>query len=350
MKEKWLEDRAEFFLNLSYMQKDGFSLAQTFLILEEETSLKEKKMFYERVRQKLAQGFSLAEALAVEKGFSQMILMAISAAEKAGRLEDILEKLAMYDQQELKVKEQLKTMLIYPMFVVILLISVLIYMAVVVIPALEVFLPQTSKENILTKSLFLLSAFLYENGIGLFIFFGVSVGLIVIIKFIYREMFDEYIDDFWNHVPILGKLKKEFSLSIAFFILAILKQSGVPLDQAIREIVYTTRGDFKKAFEGCLLSLSGGMTFSQAIKEEIYFPSFISGMLSVAEKFDQQEAYLYKIYETLQRTLTHSIKMLMGMIQPVLLLSCACFIVIVVLGFLAPIYSNLVGMSMGIIK
>ena len=60
--------------------------------------------------------------------------------------------------------------------------------------------------------------------------------------------------------------------------------------------------------------------------------------------------YLYKIYETLQRTLTRSIKTLMAMIQPILLLCCACFIIIVVLGFLAPIYSNLVGMSMGIIK
>ncbi len=222
-----------------------------------------------------------------------------------------------------------------------LLAGVLVYMSLVVVPQVEMFLPSSAMKGALTMGLINISKVLRVGWPWFLLGGGVLVFVGIVCWKRRSRRFEDAFDRVTEGLPWISGVKKDLSLSMAFFTLAVLQKSGIPMDAALREVAASSRGQAAHAFEECLSCLLGGMTLSEAARRDKYFPGFVHDTLHLGEQMGKYGEYTERIHQVFYRSFVSRMDVLAELVQPVMLCCCAGSIALVALGILGPIYGNL---------
>ncbi len=330
-----------FFRDLANMFEAGLAINQALLVFKESLADGNTAFFCRSIQEKLAQGASLAEAVDTGGVIPKVAVQALRSAERAGRLPEVLRMLADYYEKILQVRQKTAGAVIYPVIVMGLLATVLVYMSVVVVPQVEMFLPSSTMKGPLTMALINISKAL-RVGWPWFLLGGGVLGAGGVVCWKRRPLwFEETLDQMAERLPWIKGVKKDLSLSMAFFTLAVLQKSGIPMDAALREVSFGSRGQTARAFEECLACLLGGMTLSEAARRDKYFPRFVHDTLHLGEQMGKYGEYTERVQQVFYRSFVSRMDLLAELVQPVMLCCCAGSIALVALGILGPIYGNL---------
>lgn len=338
-----------FFRDLANMFEAGLGINQALLVFQESLANRNMSALCERIKEKLAGGASCAEAFDLNGGVPATALQAIRSAERAGRLPEVLRKLADYYEKILQVRQKIAGAVIYPLVVMGLLAGVLVYMSVVVVPQVEIFLPSSAMKGPLTQGLLGVSRALRVGWVWVLVGGGLITGVGMVCWQQRVRWFTEMCDRSVDRLPWISAVKKDLSLSMAFFTLAVLQHSGIPMDSALRDVIAISRGRTARAFEGCLSCLLGGMTLSEATRRDVYFPRFVHDTLNLGEQMGKYEEYTERVHHVFYRAFVSRIEMLAELVQPVLLCCCAGCIALIAIGLLGPIYGNLTNIG-GVVR
>lgn len=230
-----LEQRIYFFRQLAVVLQSGLPLLRGLELLSSRQDTELSALCY-RLRQSLARGQSLAQAMETDKFFPTLACSLVRAGEESGELAAILEQLAAYYERQAKLKSFLLKTMLYPVFVLGLSIALFILFLVVVLPALaDIYASmQIQPQGIL---LFLLK--LKEH---VFIILLLMVWTIILGGLYARKIFT------WLLVHSL--LRKFYILlqEIRFCkLLALLLESGMGIVQAVQLISSTVEIRLQKA-------------------------------------------------------------------------------------------------------
>lgn len=316
------------------------SALRVFRLLAAESEKPTLRATLNTVADDLQGGGSIAKALARHpKVFSEFYVSMVRAGEEAGKLDQTLAYLADYLDRSYEVTTKAKNAMIYPAFVIVVFISVMVLMLTKIIPNITQILKESGQDiPIYTKVVIFVSDFLVDY--GLFLLLGIIAGAAVLWKMT-RTLSGRFaLSQFKLKVPYLGNLYKKLYLSRIADNLNTMLVSAIPIVKAL-EITSSVVGDevYKEILLEATEQVKSGSTLSEALSRHPEIPSIMVQMTKVGEESGELGNILKTLAKFYQREVSNAVDTLIGMIEPVMIIALAIGVGFLLAAVLMPIYN-----------
>ncbi|HEY4502425.1 MAG TPA: type II secretion system F family protein [Candidatus Paceibacterota bacterium] len=285
-------------------------------------------------------GSSIANALEKHpKVFSPFYVNMVRSGEEAGTLAETFNYLASYLDRTYEVYSKARTALIYPAFVVLTFIVVMVLMLTLVIPRISVLFEEAGQELPLFTLLVVgLSNFLVQYG------FLILIALVIGAFFLWR--YGKTTEGSYAFAklqigtPYVGDLYKKLYLSRLADNMSTMLKSGIPMLRSL-EITATVIDNkvFAEALNEATQSIKAGRPVSEALGSYEEIPGIMVQMIKVGEETGELGNILATLAKFYQREVTNAVDTLVNLIEPVMIVALAVGVGILLSAVLLPIYN-----------
>jgi type IV pilus assembly protein PilC len=331
------KDLKIFTRQLATMIDAGLPLVQCLDILAAQTPNKIFARVLYQVKSAVEQGATFSDALKRHpKVFDDLYVNLVAAGEVGGILDTILNRLAVYIEKAVKLRQQVQSAMVYPIGILVVAIGVIAIMLVKVIPTFENMygemgpsakLPAATTFVIALSHGFLNRWYLYAGALG-----GIVAGGVLMRRTDGgRELFDRAL----LGLPIIGNVLRKIVVARFTRTLGTLLASGVPILDAL-DICARTAGN--RVVEGGIKKsrdkISEGQDMAGPLAESRVFPSMVVQMIGVGEQTGAMDQMLQKIADFYEEEVDASVSAMTSLIEPVMM----AFLGIVVGGLIIAMY------------
>lgn len=341
------QDLAVFTRQLSVMLAAGLPIVRCLHILTEQTSNPRLRNAAQRIKEDVETGLSLGEAFGRHsKIFSGVYLSMLKAGENGGVLDSVLDKLSYYLEKERGFYAQLRSASIYPLFISLFAVLVLLLVITVIIPRFASIFQSAGVELPLpTRLLIEIGAVMQAQ--GLFIIAGIS-GLLWLIKRCRATTKGGLAyDTILLHLPVLGRSIRQIAAARFARTLGILLKGGINVLQAL-EVVEGMVGNvvLGRAISAACCSIREGDSITHPLQRTGVFEPIVTHMIAVGEETGRLDEMLIHLSEYYEDELLHTLDSLLKIIEPLLIFLVALMVGGIVIAMLFPMLEmiNLVGM------
>lgn len=336
-------DLATFYAQLSDLLRSGVPLLRSLELLQRQSRNKVLKVVLQEVRDEVADGTRLAEALRQHPNvFSELAISMVRAGEEGSFLEDVLRRIADFTEHQEDLKGRVVGAAVYPMFLVVVGGLVLTFMMIWFVPKFEPIFQRLESRGELpfaTTAVVAISDTLTNYGLPV-------VGAIAAAAFFAMQYFGTEegrmtLDRGKLTIPGAGKIYR--SLAIARFcrILGTLLSNGVPILNSLR-ISKDATGN--KVLAGAINEasdfISSGKTLAEPLRASGEFPEEAVEIIAVAEEANNLEKVLVDIAESMERRTYRYLELFVRLLEPAMLLVMALLVLFVMLGLLLPVLQS----------
>ncbi len=309
------------------------------LIATEVESQKLSKVLVEIVDD-LQGGSSISAALGKHpRVFSDFYVNMVRSGEESGRLDEIFAYLADYLDRTYEVTSKAKNALVYPAFVILTFIAVMILMFTVIIPKIALIVVDTGQQlPIYTKIVFGVSSFFVSNGIITLIGFLGLIGLII--WYASTSGGKIWISNVRLQIPYLGDLYKKLYLSRFSDNMSTMIASGIPMLKAI-EVTSSIIDNrvYKAIMDQCFIKVKTGSSLSESLDKHDEIPNILVAMIRVGEESGELGSILKTMAKFYQREVINAVDTLVGLIEPVMIVVLGVGVAVLLASVLMPIYN-----------
>ncbi len=330
---------------LALMTRQLATLARAGIPLDEATatvarqSIKPKvKKLLLGVRAKILEGHTLADGLRdYPYIFSEMYCATVAAGEQSGHLDVVLERLADYTEQRQQLQQRLKLALIYPVILTVMSILVVSGLLTYVVPeVVKVFSDTGQQLPFLTTALIAVSDFMQDWFV--YLLFVMVLAFVSFKKLIQQPVFKKRYHQFLLKIPVLGNLVLGGNSAQFSRTLSILAASGVPILDAMRIAAKVMDNiTMREAVEQASQQVSEGSSLSSTLEQSGYFNPMLINLIASGEATGQLEQMLERAAMNQERELETTMAMLMGLLEPLLIVAMGGVVLIIVLAILLPV-------------
>ena len=316
------------------------SALKAFSMLASNTENKTLRKRLIQVVDDLQAGTSISGALAKHPDvFTDFYTNMVKAGEESGTLTKTFSYLADYLDRQYELTSKTRNALIYPAFVIVVFIAVMILMMVMVIPKLsEIILDSGQDIPIYTRIIINVSNF--------FVDYGVLILIAVVLVGLYglmlsrREAGKLYLDKLRLSIPIFGKLYQKLFLSRIADNLDTMISSGIPIVHAI-EITSTVVGSqvYGQIMKNTAEAVKGGSALSDALGREPLVPPIMVQMMKTGEETGSLGQILRTTAHFYKREVDDIVDTLVSLIEPVMIVVLGVGVGILLSSILVPIYN-----------
>ena len=316
------------------------SALRVFRLLAAESEKPILRKALTEVADDLQGGSSITKALARHPNvFSEFYVSMVRAGEESGKLDQTLSYLADYLDRSYEVTSKAKNALIYPAFIVVVFIGVMVLMLTKIIPSITQILKDSGQDiPIYTKVVIFISDFLVNY--GLFFLLAIIAGAAVLWKMTRTPKGRFALSQFKLKIPYLGNLYKKLYLSRIADNLNTMLASAIPIVKGL-EITSSVVGD--EVYQSILFeitdSVKGGSTLSDAMGRYPEIPSIMVQMSKVGEESGELGAILKTLAKFYQREVTNAVDVMIGLIEPAMIIALAVGVGFLLAAVLMPIYN-----------
>ncbi|GIV05826.1 MAG: type II secretion system protein F [Fimbriimonadales bacterium] len=317
----------------------GIPILRCLDILHTQTKDAALKNALDSVRKDVKSGMALNEAM--EKHplvFSDLFVNMIRAAEVAGILDQILDRLATFLEKDLEVRQKIKSAMMYPVMVLVFSFLVLVAIFMFVLPRFkEIFASMNVEMPAMTQFLFSASDFMIGYWWALA---GLAMGVGFTLKAYVRKPKGKYQYDWLKlRFPIFGELVLKLAVARFARTLGVLVSSGVPLMRTL-EIVGQTSGNqvLAQAIEGTRQSIREGQPLSAPFAATGLFPAMVIHMMDIGEESGRLSEMMVKIADFYEQEVDATIKGLTSMIEPLLIVFLGGVVGFIAISIMMPMF------------
>jgi type IV pilus assembly protein PilC len=256
---------------LSILQEAGLPILRSLKILEQQCKPGALKNSLIDVCDEIESGATLSEAMAKSpKAFNRLYVNMIKAGEAGGALEVILKRLAEFQERAQSLKRKVKGAMIYPIFVVVFAVGILVFIMMKIVPQFEkIFKDFGTKLPEITQLLINISTW-----VGKWFFL---IPLIPILFWLYVKLLRKFTpgrlgwDFFALKVPIFGQLVEKNIIARSMRTLGTLVASGVPILEALHITRETSNNAAFETMYGQIYdSIREGESIAKPMKENSF--------------------------------------------------------------------------------
>jgi type IV pilus assembly protein PilC len=316
-----LNDLVIFTRQLATMISAGIPLLECMEILAEQTDNQGFRAVLSQIVGDIRGGTDFSTALSKHpRVFEDIYVNMVRAGEVSGQIDEILVRLAEYQEKTAKLRGQIKAAMTYPVISLAMIFSITMFLLIFIIPKFkQIFESMNIDLPAITAFLLDVGDFM-END-----WYYVFGGLIAIGFLIYsygRTPFGRrHIDYIKLQAPVFGPLFKKVAVSRFARTFATLIQSGVPILGAL-EIVASTAGN--KVIEDLVLDASESVRQGETLATPLatkpkLFPPMVTRMIAIGEKSGALEQLLTKIAEFYDQQVEVAVEQLTSLIEPIMI-------------------------------
>ncbi|MFH1202133.1 MAG: type II secretion system F family protein [Candidatus Omnitrophota bacterium] len=334
------KDLNVFTRQLATFEGAGMPILSGLKALEEQTENRHLKEVTGKVKRDVEGGSDLSDAMSRHpRIFSKLYVHMIQAGEAAGKLKDILDRLAELGEHDEETRSQIKSATRYPIMVVAVITFVFFGVTTFVLPKFAtLFARFGSNLPLPTRILLGLNAVLRHY--ALFFIIGIAALISAFIWFINTPMGRRIFDNFQLKVPVFGIMINKISISRFSRILGTLIQSGIPMLQAL-DITSQIVGNvvIEKAINEVREHVKEGRGLAGPMRLNKIFPPMLVHMVSTGEESGAIDTLLLKVSEHYDLEVGYAIKNLTTMIEPILILALGSIVLVLALAVFLPMWN-----------
>ena len=234
-------------------------------------------------------------------------------------------------------KAKLKSAMIYPIVLLILIVGILILMTVFVVPTFKKSFSELGVEMPgLTMTLFNISDFVLENWKLILLL----VALVVFLLYIYKKSKSGtlMIDKLKMKLPLIKKYQTAKLTSKLCRGFGLLIDSGMNIVDALEIIEKVLGNEYVRIkFKDAIEKVRKGETLTNALDSMAIFPQVFIQMVKVGEKTANMSEVLLKSCEYFDDEVENTLNAVMSLIQPVMMLIMGAVIGAIFLAVYSPI-------------
>lgn len=216
-----------FMHQMALMIRSGISLSVAMAVMCDTEKDKNMLRILQEITANLYNGITLSQSLSSFKTFPTVYVNIIQTGEANGRLDEAFDKCVSLLKKEITLKNKIKGAMIYPIFLLILTIALIIVMSIVVLPAFkDLFESFGSELPIMTQITMGISDVLLHYG---WLVVLIIVTIVVTLRILYKKnySFCMWWSTFQLKIPIIGEVLRLNQLTRFANMMATLTSSGV---------------------------------------------------------------------------------------------------------------------------
>jgi len=326
-----------FCTELAMIIETGIPISDGLLMLIDDEEIGNNQQFLNALYNNMKDGGSFSSSAALTGGFPKYALDMFVIGEKTGRLDSVLRSLAVYYDRDTKIKETVKSAVIFPLVLFTLLLGVMWILLTQVLPVFEsVFRQLGVNFNSTAGALMRVGEFIEQFSIVVLLSIAV---IAVAMFFIYkidatREALKGVFSTlFKNSRLVKNMLSARFSASMAMTL-----KSGLDIDESLElALAFAPNKQSAKKIEQCRNAVSQGKTFNDAVLESKILSPVYCRMLALSFKTGSTDEIMELIAEKSDEDAAVSIETLVGRIEPAMAFIMSLLIGMVLLSVMFPL-------------
>lgn len=334
------KDIAVFTRQLATMMKAGVPLLQSFDIVARGSPNPRLTRLLTDIRSDVETGTSLSSAFRRHPMyFDALYCNLVEAGEAGGILEELLARLAKYQEKIIAIKQKVKSALIYPIAVMVVAFVVLTVIMIFVIPTFEsVF--SSFGADLPTPTLIVIAMSKFFVGYW-WLIFGVLFGGGYIFLQTWRrsEKMQMSMDRLLLRLPIFGELIRKAVIARWTRTLATMFAAGVPLVEAL-DSVGGTAGNavYAKATEQIQRDVAAGSALTASMSTTGVFPNMVLQMAAIGEESGALDDMLSRAAEFYEEEVDEMVAGLSSLLEPIIIVVLGTLIGGIVVSMYLPIF------------
>jgi MSHA biogenesis protein MshG len=317
----------------------GVPIMRALAGLQESSANPAMKDVLQDVRESLDSGRELSLSLARHpKVFSPFYLSMVRVGEMTGRLEEVFIRLFDHLAFERFMKDQVKSALRYPSFVVAAMAIAIVIVNIFVIPAFaKVFKGFGAELPLMTRILIGFSDFMLNWWHVLLL--GAIVGIFGFKAWLKTTNGRYTWDRLKLRIPIAGKIIRKATLARFAASFALASRSGVPIIQALTNVAETVDNAYiADKVERMRDGVERGESILRTSITAGVFTPVVLQMIAVGEESGALDDMMKEVADMYQSEVEYELKTLAQQIEPILIVALGIMVLILALGIFLPLW------------
>lgn len=324
---------------LATLIQAALPLDETLAAVANQTEKQRIKSMLYAIRSRVLEGHTLATGLAdYPKVFPELYRATVDAGEQSGHLDTVLERLADYTESRQEIQGKVRQALIYPAFLSLFAIAIVVFMMTSIVPQVVSVFEDTGQELPgLTLSLIAMSDFVVDYGMFLFILLIAAIaGFQVLLT---KPAFVMKYHFFLLRLPLIQRLVRGLNAALFTRTFSILTGSGVAVLEAMKISAKVVANlPMRAAILAATDRVREGSGIKKSLETSKLFPPMTLQLIASGENSGKLEEMLERASTQLEREQVTLIAYIVGILEPVIILTMGIMVLLIVLGILLPIF------------
>jgi len=328
----------EFTKQMSILLNSDIKLTESLSVMIEQISDARFKNVITDMRDRVISGESFTDAMGdYTEYFDVIYISMIKVGEATGTLGRTMETISNFMEKRRRIEAKIMTAMIYPMCIVVIGISAIVFLTTFVLPKIIVQLEKAGMQlPWITRALMAVSYLLINYWyIILIVIFGI---VFAVRKFLRTKKGAYFRDKLLLSLPIFGPLIRQRVVSRFASTLSTLLGSGLSMAESLKVVAEVTgnviMADAVRKARDRILS---GADISTPLRESGVINPAIAHMVTVGEKSGELTKMLQSISENLESSSDIVVERLSAALEPVIIVIMAFFVGMIALAALLPI-------------
>ncbi|MCH2372060.1 MAG: type II secretion system F family protein [Pirellulales bacterium] len=332
---------AQVYGQLASLLRSGVPLLRSIKVLQKQATNDTLSFVLGEVYSQVEEGINIADAMAqYPKVFSEVCINMSRAGAEGGFLEDALDRVAKFTEQQEDLKGETIGQLAYPVFLGTVGSILVAGLVIFFVPKFGDMFDNLRERGELPAVTDWLLAFSESLRTVLAVVFAIVilVGLLVINNYFKTEAGRKSRDLIKIRLPLVGKVFLAFAVARFCRVLGTLLQNGVPILKSL-EISSLAAGNrvISGAIDDATENITSGESLSKPLAQSGYFPGTVVEMISVAEESNTLDRVLIEIADNLEKRTARQLSLAVRLLEPIMLLVMAGAVLVVVIALLMPV-------------
>ena len=299
--------------SMAMMIKAGVSTEEAILLLQQDNNHGLLADALDLMAKETSEGKTFYEAMYDTGIFPDYALEMVKAGEKTGKLEKVMSSLADYYQNEKEISDKLKTAVVYPASMIVMIIVVLLIMLFMVLPVF------TDVYDKLTASSFRYISFAYTICRVLLIIMVAIFLLVVICYAMWKAGKKKTVEKFLRIIPGVSAILDEMGTFRFTNAYAIYLSSGMYPNESLQQSMQLVDCEpVEKILEKCAEDMEEGHGFAYAANKEGLYEPIYAKMLVPAERSGNTDEALNRLIDLLKADINTMVSNLVNTVEPLL--------------------------------
>lgn len=291
------------------------------------------------VRSRVLEGHTLAAGLAeYPRVFPELYRATVAAGEQSGHLDTVLERLADYTENRQELQSKVRQALIYPAVLSVFAVVIVIFLMTNIVPQVVSVFDDIGQElPALTLGLIAISDFVVKYGFVMLLGF---IALVIGLKYLlsipaYLERYHQML----LRLPVIQKLVRGLNTALFTRTFSILTGSGVTVLESMKISASVVANlPMRNAILEATDRVREGSGIKVALDKSKLFPPMTLQLIASGENSGKLEEMLERASNQLEREQVTLIAYIVGIFEPVIILTMGVLVLLIVLGILLPIF------------
>lgn len=331
-------DIGNFTRQLATLINAGIPLAQALGAQFDQIENPKLKPVVGEVRTAVNEGSSLADALAKHpRVFDNLYVSMVRAGEVAGNLDDVLVRLAEFQESSAKLKSKIQGAMIYPVIMLLVGCVLMAILMIAVVPRITSMFAQKGESLPLSTRFLIWASGIIGTYWWLIILVAVG-GIFAFRSWIKSPTGRPTWHRFLLKVPLVGPLVIRVAVARFARTLGTMLHAGVPMLRALdtaREIMGNVV--LQKIVEEAKAAVTEGESLAVTLRKSGHFPPTVTHMIAVGEQAGELEAMLMRVADSYESEVDTKLQRMTSSLEPLMIVLMGGGVGFVVYAILKPI-------------